>query len=87
MAAGYIYAQLADAAQELLARIIPYEYVPGKHHGKAEGGGWRWDMRVDAKGQEGIFEELRQQIWAYEHERYDALLSSRTGVKIDAAST
>ena len=38
MAAGYIYAQLADAAQELLARIIPYEYVPGKHHGKVEGG-------------------------------------------------
>lgn len=79
MAAGYIYAQLAEVAQELLAKIIPYEYVPGKHHGKAEGGGWRWDMRVDAKGREGIFEELREKIWRYEQERYDVLLSSWVG--------
>jgi hypothetical protein len=76
MAAGYIYAQLADAAQKLLAKIIPHRYVRGNHHGKAERGGWRWDMRIDAKGQEGIFDELRQQIWRREQERYQALLTS-----------
>ena len=36
-------------------------------------------MRVDAKGQEGIFEELRQRIWDYEKERFDVLLSSWAG--------
>jgi hypothetical protein len=55
--------------------------VPGKHHGKREGRGWRWDMRVDAKGQEGIFEELRRQIWRYEQERYDVLLTSWESAK------
>jgi hypothetical protein len=76
MAAGYIYAEIGDVAQERLAKLIPYQYVPGKHHGKREGHGWRWDMRVDAKGQEGIFEELRRQIWRYEQERYDVMLTS-----------
>jgi len=81
MAAGYIYAEIADAAHELLGKLIPYRYVPGKHHGKQEGRGWRWDMRVDAKGQEGIFEELRRQIWRYEQERYDALLTAWENAK------
>lgn len=76
MAAGYIYAEIADAGHELLGNLIPFRYVPGKHHGKRQGAGWRWDMRVDAGGQEGIFEELRRQIWRYEQERYDALLTS-----------
>jgi hypothetical protein len=71
MAAGYIYARLSEVAHELLAKVIPHRYVPGKHHGKVEGGGWQWDLRVDANGQEGIFEELQLQIWRYEQERYD----------------
>jgi hypothetical protein len=76
MAAGYIYARLSDVAHELLARLVPHRYVPGKHHGKVEGGGCQWDLRVDANGQEGVFEELQRQIWRYEQERYDALLTS-----------
>ena len=68
MAAGYIYARLSDAAHEVLANVIPHRYMPGKHHGKVEGGGWQWDRRVDTNGREGIFEELQRQIWRYEQE-------------------
>jgi hypothetical protein len=81
MAAGYIYAEISDAAHELLGKLIPYRCVPGKNHGKQESGGWRWDMRVDAKGQEGVFEELRRQTWHYEQERYDLLLTSWESAK------
>jgi len=52
MAAGYTYARVSDVAHELLARLIPHRYAPGKHYGKVEGGGWQWDLRVDANGQE-----------------------------------
>lgn len=76
MAAGYIYAQLSDVAHEQLAKLVPHRYVPGKHHGRVERSGRQWDLRLDANGQEGIFEELQQQIWRYEQERYDALLTA-----------
>ncbi len=85
MAAGYIYAQLGGAAHDLLEERIPHRFVPGKNHGRIEGDDFRWDLRVDANGQEGILEELRQRIWGYEESRWDALLSvwdesARSGV-------
>jgi hypothetical protein len=85
MAAGYIYSQLGSTAHDLLEDRIPHRFVPGKNHGRMEGDHIRWDLRVDANGQEGILEELRQRIWSYEESRWDALLSAwdesaRTGV-------
>jgi hypothetical protein len=76
MAAGYLYAALADASRELLEARIPYRYAPGKHHGKVKGRFWPWDMRVSAGGQEAVLEELQQRMWAYERDRLDALLTS-----------
>lgn len=76
MAAGYIYSQLSGAAHDLLEERIPHQFVPGKNHGGMEGDHIRWDLRVDANGQEGILEELRQRIWGYEEMRWDALLSA-----------
>ena len=76
MAAGYLYAALVDVTREMLEARIPYEYVPGKHHGKVKGHFWRWDMRVSAGGQEAVLEELQQRLWAYERDRLDALLTS-----------
>ena len=76
MAAGYIYAQLSSAAHDLLDERIPHRFVPGKNHGRMEGDHIQWDLHVDANGQEGIFEELRQRIWSYEERRWDALLSA-----------
>lgn len=76
MAAGYIYSELSGAAHDLLEERIPHRFVPGKNHGRKEGDDIRWDLRVDANGQEGIFEELRKRIWSYEESRWDALLSA-----------
>ncbi len=40
MAAGYLYAELQNAASELIEQHIPHRYVPGRNHGKAEGESW-----------------------------------------------
>jgi hypothetical protein len=73
MAAGYLYAQLHEAAEALLERRIPHRYVPGKDHGKVEGESWQWDLRVDANGEEGVLEELKRRTWDYEFKRWDEL--------------
>ena len=73
MAAGYLYAELDIAANDLLQQRIPHSYVPGKNHGHVDGDQWEWDMRVDANGQEGVLEELQLRVWRYEQARYDAL--------------
>lgn len=76
MAAGYLYAQIDSRGQELLDERIPHRYVPGKHHGKAEEGGWRWDKRVEAGGQEGVLEELQRRMWQYQNSRHEMLQKS-----------
>ncbi|HYH44802.1 MAG TPA: hypothetical protein VEG34_03900 [Thermoanaerobaculia bacterium] len=73
MAAGYIYMQLESKGQDLLEERIPHRYVPGRHHGKADGDNWQWDMRVDADGQEGVLEELQRRLWDYQRARHEAL--------------
>jgi hypothetical protein len=75
MAAGYVYGQLCDGSSALLKKCIPYRYVAGKHHGRVEGKYRRWDMRIDANGQETIVEELLWRIRTYEQERFDTLLT------------
>lgn len=76
MAAGYLYAKLQDAASELIEQRIPHRYVPGRNHGKVEGDSWECDLRLEANGEEGVLEELRRRIWAYELDRWEALLTS-----------
>ncbi len=76
MASGYIYSQLSGAAQDLLEQRVQHRLVPGKNHGRIQGENIRWDMRVDANGQEGILEELRLRIWSYEEMRRDALANA-----------
>ncbi len=75
MASGYIYSQLCEISRTLLMALIPHRYVRGKHHGKIEGHYLRWDMRLDADGQNGVLEELKRRVWNYEKERFDALLT------------
>lgn len=76
MAAGYLYAEIHDAASELLAQYIPHRYTPGPNHGKLKGQSYEWDMRLEANGEEGILEELRRRVWEYEADRWEALLTS-----------
>lgn len=85
MAAGYLYSEIVDSACELLQERIPHRYVRGRDHGKRVGEQRQWDMHVDAGGQEQVFHELQRRVWAYQEERYEALLaawdgSGRTGV-------
>jgi hypothetical protein len=71
MAAGYAYAN--NAAEELIEQRIPHRLVPGKNHGKVDGGGWQWDLRSEANGREGVLAELQRRVWAYQSARSDAL--------------
>jgi hypothetical protein len=71
MAAGYWYA--SSAAVELIEQRIPHRLVPGEDHGKVAGGGWQWDLRVEANGEEGVLAVLQRRVWAYQCARFDAL--------------
>jgi hypothetical protein len=73
MAAGYLYTELDSVAHDLIEQRIPHCYVPGKDHGKPERDGWRWDMRIDAHGQEDILDDLQLSVAAYTTKRHDAL--------------
>ena len=73
MAAGYLYDQISSAATDELQRRIPHRYVSGRDDGKKDGDMIRWDMRIDAGGQEALFEELQARIWDYERRQWAAL--------------
>jgi hypothetical protein len=75
MVAGYVYSHLSNCSRQMLQAHIPFRYVRGRNHGKVKGGFWRWDMRLEAGGQESLVEELQQLIWDYEKKRFDALLT------------
>ncbi len=84
MAAGYIYDQISTAAADELQRLMPHRYVSGPDDGKSEDGMIRWDMRIDAGGQEAMLDELQHRIWDQEKRqwaelrtRYDALGQGR----------
>jgi hypothetical protein len=73
-AASYLYSRVDDVGHDIIDELIPHTYVAGKHHGKREGSGVRWDMRTDAGGEEAQLEELRHRFWDYLAAWYDALL-------------
>ena len=73
MAAGYLYDQISGAAADELQRVIPHRHVSGPDDGKMENGMTRWDMRIDAGGQEALFDELQGRIWDYERQRWTGL--------------
>jgi hypothetical protein len=56
-----------------LQRLIPHRHVRGRHDGKVEKGGIRWDFRVDANGQEGLLDELQHRVWDYQRSRWREL--------------
>jgi hypothetical protein len=75
MAAGYLYMELDSAAHDLIKHRIPHTYVPGKDHGKPEADGWRWDMQINANGQEDVLDDLQLSVAAYTRKRHEALLT------------
>ncbi len=73
MAAGYLYAELDGAADDLIEQRIPHRLLPGRDHGKPEGDTWVWDMRTEAGGQEALLDELKGRVFRYLRDRWEVL--------------
>lgn len=64
MASWQLYGAMEDAARAEIETRLPHRYVRGPEDGKrSESGAFRWDMRVDANGQEALLEELQHRVW------------------------
>jgi hypothetical protein len=69
MASWHLYGEMQEAADEQIQLLVPHRRVRGPEDGKIEGGLVRWDLRVDASGQEVLLDELRHRVWAEEDRR------------------
>lgn len=74
--ATYALDEIESAGNEIIHQLIPHEYVDGKNHGKQEKGGFLWDVKIDAAGQEAQLDELRSRWNDYQRERWLALSES-----------
>ena len=74
--ATYVLDEVGSAGEEIIRQLIPHEYVDGKNHGKQEKGGFLWDVKIDAAGQEAQLDELRNRWNGYQRERWLALSES-----------
>lgn len=74
MVAGYLYCQLDEYGNDYMEKLIPHEFMHGKKHGKAEGSGYRFDLKIDAKGLESQLDELKYRFWKHLTEVYERLM-------------
>jgi len=77
--ANYLVVHLEEPGSEMIQTLIPHEYVDGKNHGKREKGGFLWDIKLDAAGQEGQLEELQRRWYDYLEQRWVELSRSFVG--------
>ena len=68
--ATYFMDEIESAGDELIEKLIPHQYVRGAEDGKPVRGGFLWDMKLDAGGQEGQLDELRNRWYAYQKQRW-----------------
>lgn len=73
LAAEHIRGELEEVAAQRIAELIPHRYVPGPEHDKRAGEFRRWDMQIDAGGQEALLAALSDRAAAYVEERREAL--------------
>ncbi|HED12545.1 MAG TPA: hypothetical protein ENI62_02645 [Gammaproteobacteria bacterium] len=71
MQAAYIYSEVDEFGHDYIEELIPYEFKPGKDHGKKEGNGYVFDMTEDANGLEPQLKELKQRFWKHLQEIYE----------------
>jgi len=74
MVAGYLYCQLDEYGNDYMEKLIPHKFTRGKNHGKAEGPGYLFDLKIDAKGQESQLDELKHRFWKHISEVYERLM-------------
>ena len=68
--ATYFVDEIELAGNDLIDQLIPHEYIDGANNGKAEKGGFLWDMKLDANGQEGQLDELKKRWYGYQQQRW-----------------
>jgi hypothetical protein len=71
--ATYALDEIVSVGNETIRQLIPHEHIDGKNHGKREKGGFLWDVRIDAAGQEAQLDELKSRFYDYQQERWLAL--------------
>ncbi|MGI9450202.1 MAG: hypothetical protein ACR2QH_06150 [Geminicoccaceae bacterium] len=70
-AAGYVFSQTDSYGHDVIDELVPHRYVEGDHHGKREGAGYLFDMRVDADGKEEQLDELQARFVRYQIDHYE----------------
>jgi hypothetical protein len=75
MVAGYLYYQLDEYGNDYIEKLIPHEFTHGKNHGKAEGPGYRFDLKIDAKGLESQLDELKYRFGKHLSEVHERLMN------------
>ena len=76
--ATYALDEIESTGDDMIRQLIPHEYVDGKNHGKQKNGGYLWDVKIDAAGQETQLDELRSRWYGYQRERWLALSESNS---------
>ena len=74
MVAGYLYCELDEYGNDYMEKLIPHEFTHGKNHGKAEGSGYLFDLKIDAKGKESQLNELKHRFWKHMSEVHERLM-------------
>lgn len=74
--ATYALDEIESAGNAMIHQLIPHTYVDGNNHGKQEKGGFLWDVKIDAAGQEAQLDELQSRWLGYQRERWLALSKS-----------
>ncbi len=62
---------LEEFSSEWIEKEIPHEYVSGPNDGKKTKGGYMWDMRIDANGLEGWYEQINDFHHKWMNEKFN----------------
>lgn len=64
MASWHLHGAMEEAAHAEIQARLPHRHVRGPDDGKRdESGSIRWDVRVEAGGQEALLQELQRRVW------------------------
>jgi hypothetical protein len=64
VASWHLLGTMEEAASKEIEARVPHRHVRGPADGKRDERGMvRWDMRIDAGGQEALLEELQHRVW------------------------
>jgi len=74
MVAGYLYSQLDEYGDDYMEKLIPHEFKHKKDHGKVDGPGYLFNIKIDAKGLEPQLDELKHRFWKHINEVHERLM-------------